>query len=111
MKRATGITYLIGGLVAVIGLVVAYIVYLLLSSPPPTPEVFLTSNEQYTGITAMDPPQPMPDFTLTDQHEGPLHLHTLQGQPTLIVFGFTHCPDVCPLTLQELRKIRDNLGD
>ena len=29
----------------------------------------------------------------------------------LLTFGYTHCPDVCPLTLNEFRRIRDSLGD
>jgi protein SCO1/2 len=33
-------------------------------------------------------------------------LRDLQGRPTLVFFGFTHCPDVCPTTLVTLAKVR-----
>lgn len=32
------------------------------------------------------------------------------GQVTLVFFGFTRCPDVCPTTLMRLRQVRDALG-
>jgi protein SCO1 len=34
---------------------------------------------------------------------------TLKNQPSLIFFGFTHCPEVCPTTLSELSEITDKL--
>ena len=36
---------------------------------------------------------------------------TFAGKPTLIFFGFTFCPDVCPTTLSELQGWIDTLGD
>lgn len=33
------------------------------------------------------------------------------GQVTLVFFGFTQCPDVCPTTLMRLRQARDALGE
>lgn len=43
--------------------------------------------------------RPVPDFTLTDQEGEPFGMARLKGQPSLLFFGFTHCPDVCPTTL------------
>jgi protein SCO1/2 len=34
---------------------------------------------------------------------------TLKNQPSLIFFGFTHCPEVCPTTLSQLSEITDKL--
>lgn len=34
----------------------------------------------------------------------------LQGNPSLIFFGFTHCPDVCPTALQEITQVYDAMG-
>ena len=49
-------------------------------------------------------------FQLTDQAGQPVTEKNLQGRPSLIFFGFTHCPDVCPTTLARLVKLRQQLG-
>ena len=35
---------------------------------------------------------------------------SLQGHPTLVFFGYTHCPDVCPTTLSDLSQMLEALG-
>jgi protein SCO1 len=45
------------------------------------------------------------DFTLTDTTGRPFTRAELVGAPTLVFFGFTHCPDVCPTTLLKLAEI------
>src|SRR5262245_34008781 len=56
-------------------------------------------------------PEPMPlqDFTLLDQNARPFTLADLEGGWTLLVFGYTHCPDVCPTTLAQVRDTRELL--
>lgn len=44
-------------------------------------------------------PRMVAPFTLTDHLGVPFGNERLAGQPTLVFFGFTHCPDVCPTTL------------
>lgn len=61
--------------------------------------------------TRVEPPKELADFTLTDQHGEALNLSDLQGKPTLVFFGYTHCPDVCPLTLAEFSRVSAELGD
>jgi protein SCO1 len=46
------------------------------------------------------------DFELTDTSGRIYTRHELAGAPTLVFFGFTHCPDVCPTTLLKLAQIR-----
>ncbi len=46
----------------------------------------------------------LPDFALTDDVGRPLTLRELRGRPTLVFFGFTNCPDVCPTTLARLAQ-------
>lgn len=106
---------LIGLLMGAIFLVAAYILVQQFLITPDTGPVrggvaFVQDNE-FDGVTDIDPPRPMPDFTLTDQTGEPLSLSELQGKPTLITFGFTHCPDICPLTLNEFRRIAQNLDE
>ena len=54
--------------------------------------------------TAYDPPVPAPALRLTDQDGRPFDLEDLRGQPVLVYFGYTHCPDVCPTTLADIRS-------
>jgi protein SCO1/2 len=49
-------------------------------------------------------------FQLTDQSGATFTEKDLQGRPTLIFFGFTHCPDVCPTSLFEISEILRAMG-
>lgn len=50
------------------------------------------------------------EFELVDHHAQLRHLEDFRGKVTLIFFGFTHCPDVCPTTLAELAGVMTELG-
>ena len=45
-------------------------------------------------------------FQLTDTNGHAFTRRDLEGSPTLVFFGFTHCPDVCPTTLLKLAQVR-----
>jgi len=49
-------------------------------------------------------------FQLTDQTGAVVTDKSLQGRPTLIFFGFTHCPDVCPTSLFEISEVLRAMG-
>lgn len=51
-------------------------------------------------------PLPLEPFTLVDHEARPFTLDRLEGRWTLLVFGYTHCPDVCPVTLAQVRDTR-----
>lgn len=51
------------------------------------------------------------DFTLTDHEGRPFELASLRGKPVLIFFGYSSCPDVCPVTLSKLSIVSRELGD
>jgi protein SCO1 len=51
------------------------------------------------------PPRPLSDFELTNQTSKSVRLSDLRGAPVLVFFGFTHCPDVCPTALEQLRQL------
>ncbi|MCY4467071.1 MAG: SCO family protein [Chloroflexi bacterium] len=68
-------------------------------------------SSQYDGIIAIDPPLALPDFTLNDQYGASTSLGDLRDQVTLLAFGFLHCPDICPLTINEMQRVRDMLGE
>ena len=50
-------------------------------------------------------------FTLVDQNGKPFTDADLKGKWQLVFFGYTHCPDVCPTTLNDLSLAVDKLGD
>ncbi|CAM5506213.1 SCO family protein [Streptomyces avidinii] len=55
------------------------------------------------AATVLDRPFEKPDVVLTDTTGKPWNLREqTQGKPTLIYFGYTHCPDVCPLTMSNI---------
>jgi protein SCO1 len=59
----------------------------------------------------IDPPVPAPEIVLDSTHGGEYKLSDQKGRLVLIFFGYTSCPDVCPITLSEMRQIRSRLGD
>ncbi|GAB2569388.1 SCO family protein [Dyella jejuensis] len=54
----------------------------------------------------------MPDlsFQLTDDQGKTVTANDYRGKVTLLYFGYTHCPDVCPLTLAHLHAVMQRLG-
>ena len=51
------------------------------------------------------------DFNLTDDTGKPVTGKSFAGQTTLVYFGYTHCPDVCPETMARLVQVLQKLGD
>lgn len=49
------------------------------------------------------PPRPAPPLRLTGTDGQPFDDASLRGAPVLVFFGYTHCPDVCPLNLVDVR--------
>ncbi|TFL17902.1 SCO family protein [Jannaschia formosa] len=41
-------------------------------------------------------------FTLTDHNGAPITEAAFQGRPSLLFFGFTHCPEICPTTVYDM---------
>jgi protein SCO1 len=50
------------------------------------------------------------DFTLTGDDGKPVAADSLKGRASLVYFGYTHCPDVCPETMGRLMQVIDKLG-
>lgn len=52
------------------------------------------------------PALPAPPINLPDQHGNPFNLNQQHGKIVLLFFGYIHCPDVCPVTLNEYKQLR-----
>ncbi len=50
------------------------------------------------------------DFSLVDHHGKVRTLADFKGKAVVMFFGYTHCPDVCPTTLAELKGVMEALG-
>jgi protein SCO1/2 len=69
----------------------------------------LSSQNRFNGIV-YDPPQAMPDFTLDSAH-GQVSLSDFRGKVIILFFGYTYCPDICPLALSYLKQSVGDLGN
>ena len=70
-------------------------------APPPEPRV----------ATVLPAPVELPEFSLLDQDGQPVGRDVFAGQWDLVFFGFTHCPDICPMTLQVLANAKRQLAE
>lgn len=62
------------------------------------------------AATVLDRPFSKPELVLTDTTGKPWNLREqTKGKPTLIYFGYTNCPDVCPLTMSNIAVARKAL--
>ncbi|MFI9343116.1 SCO family protein [Streptomyces sp. NPDC052773] len=62
------------------------------------------------AATVLDQPFEKPDLVLTDTHGEKYDLREeTAGKPTLIYFGYTNCPDVCPLTMNNIAVAKKRL--
>ena len=87
-------------LAAMVGLLGAAGIALMLARfQPADPEV----------ATVLPAPLPLPDFALTGHDGNAFTRDELSGQVSLVFFGFTQCPDICPVTLQQLSVVRRRL--
>ncbi len=64
-----------------------------------------------TSGTRIEPPRQLNNFTLTNQDGQPMSLSDFAGKPTLLYFGYTFCPDVCPTSLADMARAQKLLGD
>jgi protein SCO1/2 len=74
--------------------------------------LFLTACQPYhfKGTEYLDA-SPAPDFELIRDDGGTLRLSDQKGKVVLFFFGFTSCPDVCPTTLADAKRVLLALGD
>ncbi len=64
-----------------------------------------------TNATVLQPTRPLPAFDLVDDEGKPFSRADLRGHWSLVFFGFTHCPAICPNTLTLLQQTKTALAD
>jgi protein SCO1 len=75
------------------------------------PQVSIADNSSlpsFDGVMLQPTPKPLQDFELTDQDGRSFRFSSLRGAPALMLFGFAHCPDVCPTSLQKLALLKQS---
>jgi protein SCO1 len=61
--------------------------------------------------TLLEPARPLPPMAFIDSRGQPFGPDRLRGHWSILFFGFTSCPDVCPTTLALLAQVEQQLGD
>jgi protein SCO1/2 len=84
------------GLMSLIGVVMAAV-------------LLFPKTETFRG-TLYDPALPAPEIALARDNGSSFRLSEQRGSIVLLFFGYTSCPDVCPTTLSDLRKVNEELG-
>ena len=79
------------------GLILCFTVVLIVTGRGP--ELFASTSAAIGG-----------PFKLTDQNGKAITERDLKGRPSLVFFGFTHCPEVCPTALFDISEILSKLG-
>jgi len=92
-------------LVAIVALVMGLTVNKVLSSKGQgDPTVLLDA-----GIILLPQSRSLPDLSLTNQDGQAVAVDQLKDQWSLLFFGYTFCPDICPATLAQLRQLQGQL--
>ncbi len=67
-------------------------------------------SQKFNG-EVVEPAQPAPELTGVNWDGKPFRLSEHSGKVTVVFFGYTYCPDVCPFTLAKMKQIYSKLGD
>jgi len=94
---------LVGAVIAVIAVVTLLV--LILSTGSGSSD----QSGDYSGAL-MPPNVPAAGFDLHDQDGRPIDLAQFRGHEAIVTFLFTTCPDICPLTAQQIRGAMDQAG-
>ncbi|SMF55850.1 protein SCO1/2 [Alteromonadaceae bacterium Bs31] len=75
------------------------------------PRVMSDIELRANGAIVFENPRIIKEFSLVDHKGKPFSLDSLQDKWTIMFFGFTHCPDICPNTLAKLAQVYNNLNE
>ncbi len=101
MKRNIAYT-----VIAFMALLIGLLVHRILS-----PAVLSNAQLAGNGLFVYDIPRAISAFALTDHRGAPFTQERLKGKWSLLFFGFTFCPDICPITLATIRQFEQLLNE
>lgn len=67
------------------------------------------SNELPPTLITLPERRPLAEFTLVDDEKSVFDLKALESHWSFIFFGFMYCPDICPTTLYDLSKVKQEI--
>ena len=76
-----------------------------------TPRELTLDEYKALGAYLLDPPRQLADFSLIDDQGADFLPDQFKGKWNVLFFGFTYCPDICPLTMKQMADIKGLLGD
>ena len=99
--RHRSFTVLLAALIAIVSALGGYALFRVLE---------LRQQAELQTLLVLPEPRAIPAFTLVDQNGEAFGPERLEGRWSLLFFGFTHCPDICPGTLFDLAQVADGLA-
>lgn len=75
------------------------------------PVIMSKEELQINGAIVLEKPRIFSDFELVDHRGDLFNIERMQGIWSIVFFGFTHCPDICPTTLAMLNDTYSKLKD
>ncbi|MCB1697955.1 MAG: SCO family protein [Pseudomonadales bacterium] len=99
-----GVRFTVLALVIFIAIVVAGFVHKIAQ-----PRILTAVEMKINGLYLLDTPRNFGELDLVDHHGQPFTNERLKGKWTLVFFGFTYCPDVCPTTMSFLNDFMGQL--
>jgi protein SCO1/2 len=76
-----------------------------------SPAVMTQEQLSENGLFVYELPRRFSSFALSDQHVQPFTEERLKGKWSLLFFGYTFCPDICPITLASIRQFEQVLAE
>lgn len=73
------------------------------------PRVMTATEMKINGLYLLDTPRDIGEFSLVDHHGNVFDKARLEQKWTLVFFGFTYCPDICPTTMAFLNEFMGQL--
>ena len=115
-RKSAGLGFALYSMIAGLMLGIAALALFLLGAQLRAPDSSQSApgsllDSDFDGIIAIEPAIPLPNFALTNHNGETTAKSDLRGNHTLLAFGFLHCPDICPMTLNDMLRLRDMLGD
>jgi len=104
-KRNKNIRLTVIALVLLMTLMVMMVINKLLS-----PRIITDEELRINGLYVLDSPRMLKPFKLQDHHGQVFNKKRFEGKWSLVFFGFTHCPDICPTTMALLNELLTELN-